>query len=124
MGKKFGDLIDDIVNEHARTGGFDDLQGKGKPLDLEEPTHEDYFLHKTMKNANVLPPWLELQHEIRDAIADLVKCLERGKVQDLDQRITAIHQKISRYNQQCPSPLLQKPILTPDNIYSQQDKWK
>jgi hypothetical protein len=43
VGKKFGDIIDDIVTEHARTGGFDDLQGKGKPL--EDHTHEAYFVH-------------------------------------------------------------------------------
>jgi hypothetical protein len=56
IGKKFGDLIDDIVGEHARNGGFDNLQGKGRPLDLEDTLYEDYYVYKKMKNANVILP--------------------------------------------------------------------
>ena len=48
-------------------GEFDDLPGKGRPLQLEDDSHipEDIRLaHKILKNASCLPPELELRKEI------------------------------------------------------------
>jgi len=49
-------------------GEFEDLPGKGKPLKLEDDSHlpQDLRLaYKILKNADCLPPELELRNEIR-----------------------------------------------------------
>jgi len=49
-------------------GEFDNLEGSGKPLNMEDESHiaEDLRLaHKILKNANCLPPEIELKKEIR-----------------------------------------------------------
>jgi hypothetical protein len=65
-------IIDKIAEERIREaierGDFDDLPGKGKPLDLEDDSHLPQDLrmaYKILKNANCLPPELELRKEIR-----------------------------------------------------------
>ena len=48
-------------------GEFDNLPGKGQPLQLEDDSHipEDIRIpYKILKNANCLPPELELKKEI------------------------------------------------------------
>ncbi len=66
------DVIDKIAEERIREaierGEFDDLPGKGKPLDLEDDSHlppDLRMAYKILKNADCLPPELELRKEIR-----------------------------------------------------------
>jgi hypothetical protein len=63
--------MDKIAEERIRKaiedGEFDNLEGKGKPLNLEDDRHVPADLrlaHKILKNANCLPPELELRKEI------------------------------------------------------------
>ncbi len=63
----FDKIADEKIREAMRQGEFDDLPGKGKPLSLEDDSHlpQDIRLaHKILKNANCLPPELELRKEI------------------------------------------------------------
>ena len=122
--QNFHSAIDEIVSNHAKEGGFDDLEGKGKPLDLKGERNANDYLARVMKNANVLPDWLELQHEIRDNIAGIVRLLEQNRTNKIDQELVEINLKIKKYNQKCPTPLLQKPKITLENILSQFEKWK
>ncbi len=71
MGNLF-DIMDKIAEERIREaierGEFDDLPGKGKPLDLEDDSHlppDLRMAYKILKNADCLPPELELRKEIR-----------------------------------------------------------
>jgi hypothetical protein len=64
-------ILDKIAEEKIRkaieNGEFDNLPGKGKPLDLEDDSHlpQDIRLsYKILKNAGCLPPELELRKEI------------------------------------------------------------
>jgi hypothetical protein len=66
------DIIDKIAEERIREaierGEFDDLPGKGKPLNLEDDSHlppDLRMAYKILKNADCLPPELELRKEIR-----------------------------------------------------------
>ena len=48
-------------------GEFDNLQGKGQPLNLEDDSHippELRMAYKILKNADCLPPELELRQEV------------------------------------------------------------
>jgi hypothetical protein len=63
-------FLDAIVEERIKAaqqeGAFDNLPGKGKPLNLDEDSGvpEDLRLtFKVLKNANCLPPEIELRKE-------------------------------------------------------------
>lgn len=61
-------IAEERIREAAQNGEFDNLPGKGLPLDLEDDSHlpQDIRLaYKILKNADCLPPELELRKEIR-----------------------------------------------------------
>ena len=63
----FDKIAEKKIREAMDNGEFDDLPGKGKPLKLEDDRHlpQDIRLaHKILKNADCLPPELEIRKEI------------------------------------------------------------
>lgn len=74
----FEKLIEQRINDAKRKGAFDNLPGTGKPLDLEENCniHEDLRLaYKILKNADCIPPELEVRKEIKKT-EDLLETME------------------------------------------------
>jgi DnaJ-like protein len=74
----FWRIAEERIKEAQRAGAFDDLPGKGKPLDLEDLSWvpEDLRIgYLVLKNAHVLPPEAELLKDIR-TIEDLLKHVE------------------------------------------------
>jgi hypothetical protein len=64
----FQKIIEKRIKEAQEKGEFDDLPGSHEPLAIEDDSHipEDLRLvHKILKNANCLPPELQLKKEIR-----------------------------------------------------------
>jgi hypothetical protein len=64
----FSRIIEDRIRMAQKKGEFDNLEGSGKPLNIDDDSHiaEDLRLaHKILKNANCLPPEIELKEEIR-----------------------------------------------------------
>ena len=64
----FSKIIEERIRKAQKKGVFDNLEGSGRPLNLEEDSHiaEDLRLaHKILKNANCLPPEIELKKEIQ-----------------------------------------------------------
>ncbi len=62
----YEDHISSIVKQAEKTGAFNDLPGKGKPLNLDKDLsyNPDKQLYRTLKNNHVLPRWIELSKEI------------------------------------------------------------
>jgi hypothetical protein len=61
-------IVEKKIKEAEEKGDFNNLPGKGKPLTLEDDSRipEDLRLsHKILKNADCLPPEIELRKEIR-----------------------------------------------------------
>lgn len=114
--------VDEAYYEFERNGGFSELSGKGKPLPQVDTKGDP--LQAILKNANYLPGWIELQHEIRDAIKKLHSSLEKGRTTSLNEEIEAINVKIIKYNRQVPHAYFQKTRLTSDNLAEQKDKWE
>jgi len=108
-------VTEQAIRDFERKGGFQDLPGKHKPLEV---TRGD-VLHSVLKTAHVLPAWLELQHEIRDEIGQL---LARQAMQELE-RIDAINQKIDKYNRLVPSSLFQKRRITAATLLEHYEQW-
>jgi hypothetical protein len=61
-------LADERIREAMDRGEFDDLPGKGQPLQLEDDSHlpDDIRIgYKILKNADCLPPEVAIMKEIR-----------------------------------------------------------
>ena len=83
-------LIDEKIREAIEKGEFDDLPGKGKPLDLEAyfATPEDLRLgYSVLKSAGCLPVEVELQKEIESLKARLGACDDERERQSLRKEI-------------------------------------
>ena len=74
----FHRIVEERIREAQQAGAFDNLPGKGKPLELEdlswvpEDLRAAYIL---LKNAHVLPPEAQLLKEIH-TLEDLLKYVE------------------------------------------------
>lgn len=74
----FQRLAEQRILEAQRNGEFDNLPGKGKPLELEDLSWVPQDLriaYKVLKNARVLPPEAELLKDIY-TLEDLLKHVE------------------------------------------------
>ena len=81
----FAKLADNRIREAMEAGDFDDLQGKGQPLNLEDDSHIPVKLrmaYKILKNADCLPPEVVLRQEVvqlQDLVASLSDEAEKLK---------------------------------------------
>lgn len=60
-------LIDQKIREAMEQGEFNDLSGKGSPIDLAENPYEDpdwRTAHRLLRNAGFAPSWIEERKEI------------------------------------------------------------
>ena len=64
----FSKIVEQRIEQARKEGVFDNLPGTGKPLDLPDDRHipEDLRMaYKILKNADCLPPEIELRKEIK-----------------------------------------------------------
>jgi hypothetical protein len=74
----FARIAENRIREAMNAGEFDNLEGKGQPLKLEDESHippELRMAYRILKNADCLPPELELRQEVV-RLQDLVASLE------------------------------------------------
>jgi hypothetical protein len=103
------------IQEAIRNGelDMDNLPGKGKPLQLEDDSHipeELRLAYKILKNADCLPPELELKKEIV-RMRDLLEGID-----DLDEKYRVMKKlnfKIMKLNMMRPV----SPLLEEDQVY-------
>ncbi len=103
----FQKIIEKRIQEAQDNGDFDNLPGKGKPIQFEDDRNipeELRLTYKILKNADCLPPELELRKEIR-TMEDMLDSIpdEKEKV----RHIKRINYKIMQLNMMGKgSPLL------------------
>jgi hypothetical protein len=103
------------IQEAIRNGELDNLPGKGKPLNLDDDSHipeELRLAYKILKNADCLPPELELKKEIvqlRDLLQGMEDVEERYR---LSKRLNFQIMKLNMTRR--VSPLLEE-----DQVYYQ-----
>ncbi|MCG3418627.1 DUF1992 domain-containing protein [Oceanobacillus jordanicus] len=106
---EYKDHLSEIIKKAEREGHFEDLPGKGKPLQLGQDylNPEEKQLYKTMKDNNVLPRWVELANKIDQLKEELsqIEGKERAK------KIKQINKIVKEYNFACP-PSLQRNRIT------------
>src|SRR5438309_7999450 len=92
------------IREAMAEGAFENLRGKGRPLDLSEDPYEDPSLrmaHRLLRNNGFAPAWIEeakdLDHAIESARRDLARAIAaeapldgfRAQIADINRRILA-----------------------------------
>lgn len=103
-------LIEEMIQDAMARGAFDNLPGKGKPLDLDEDPlgQGDWLVNHILKNHHVLPDWIQLDQEIR---ADLAWLKEHPDHPGRADRLAEVNRKIDRFNLIVPSLSLQRPRI-------------
>lgn len=78
-GRDWESWIDQQIREAQEQGAFEDLPGKGKPLDLTpNPYAQERELEfKVLKDAGYAPEWIELDKAIRGRLGQARKTLSR-----------------------------------------------
>ena len=109
----FQKIIEKKIKKAQDRGEFDDLPGSGEPLKIEDDSHvpEDLRLsYKILKNADCLPPELQLKKEIRQ-MEDMLEKIQDEK--EMYRQLKRINYKITKLN------LLGKgsPLLEQTEIY-------
>jgi hypothetical protein len=104
----FQKIIEKKIKEAQKKGEFDHLPGSGRPLRMENDSQipDDLRLaYKILKNADCLPPELQLKKEIRQ-MEDLLTSIPDEK--EKYRQIKKINFKIMRLNMMGKkSPLLE-----------------
>ena len=91
-------LAEEAIVRHMQEGGFDHLEGKGRPLpeeDLSMVPEDLRMAWRILKNAGCLPPELEREKEIRTAL-DLLEGVrdERERYRQM-QRVNFMIRKLN-----------------------------
>jgi DnaJ family protein C protein 28 len=121
--------IDDSIKQAMQTGQFDNLPGKGKPLNLDENPFADpewELAHHVLKNSGFTLPWIEtrqqIEKELAEARADLKRAWEwrqsaaaqntlsaqvelqwQQSSSAFREKIVSLNKRIRDYNLQAPS---------------------
>lgn len=86
----FDRIVEAIIKEAMERGEFDDLPGKGKPIDLTEyfETSEDVRMaNSVLKNAGMTSCEVDLLKEIAELKQVLTAVLDEKKKQEIEQQI-------------------------------------
>jgi hypothetical protein len=86
----FDRIVEAIIKEAMERGEFDNLPGKGKPIDLTEyfETPEDVRLaNSVLKNAGMTSREVDLLKEIAELKQILVAVLDEKKKAEIEQQI-------------------------------------
>jgi DnaJ family protein C protein 28 len=131
--------IEEIIRRAMEEGEFDDLPGKGKPLQLDNNPHQDpewRAAHNILKSSGFSLPWIEALREIEDQLQEARTALSRSwrwylaelagenepgqianewnrSVKSFHEQISAINEEIRSYNLQVPNERFQ---LQPLNV--------
>ncbi|MDZ7696002.1 MAG: DnaJ family domain-containing protein [Deltaproteobacteria bacterium] len=94
----FERIIEERIKQAQAKGEFDELPGRGAPIVFEDDSHvpEDLRLaYKILRNADCLPPELELRREIRQ-MEDMLDAIPDEK--EKYRQIKKINYKIMQLN--------------------------
>lgn len=102
-------IVEKKIKDAQRRGDFDNLPGQGEPLNMDDDRHvpEDLRIaYKILKNADCLPPELELKKEIKQ-MEDMLEHIPDEK--ERYRQMKRINHKIMKLNMMGhKSPLLEE----------------
>ncbi len=110
-------IAEERIKQAIKDGEFDDLKGKGKPLELKEDPfvpEELRLAYKILKNAGFLPPELELRKEIA-TLEELLENSTEKELKDYHRATKRLNFLIMKLNQMRRCPV----ILEKEQYYRQ-----
>jgi DnaJ family protein C protein 28 len=130
-------LTEKKLREAIENGEFDDLPGKGEPIDLRENPFEDPDLrvvHRLLRNAGFAPAWIEERKDI-DAELEAARIKlsrawglfgESGKapsdpaweriVREFREEVAELNRWISLYNLKAPAAAFQRKLIDAEKL--------
>lgn len=132
-------VADQLIEEAIARGEFDDVPGKGQPLDLR-PTEADrqgmWAIEQVLSGGNFKPEWIEDRRDIESRLAEARKALARAWLWRQDalargegyamvtrqgDRATAafrdevakLNKRIRAYNLKAPTPAVHLRVIDP-----------
>jgi enterochelin esterase family protein len=103
--------IDSAIDEAIKSGEWDHLPGKGKPLELLTLTPDEQA-HKLLKDAGFVPDWIALRQQIEIIESELTEkgrvACDADAVHAIEQRCDELNAMIRQHNRLVPSPVLQR----------------
>jgi DnaJ homolog subfamily C member 28 len=130
---KWESLVDKLIRESMERGEFDELPGKGEPLDLKENPFENPDLrtaHRLLRNAGFGPAWLEDQKDIDARLNNAGATLRRARdlyrdeipqgarwqraVQEFRETVAELNQRIRMYNLKAPGTVFHRKVFDAD----------
>jgi len=130
-------LTEKKLREAIENGEFDDLPGKGEPIDLKENPFEDPDLrvvHRLLRNAGFAPAWIEERKDIDAEFEAARTKLSRawalfgkgGKspsdsewersVREFREKVAELNQRIRIYNLKAPAAVFHRGHIDTDKI--------
>ncbi len=135
---KWESLVDRLIREGMERGEFEDLLGKGEPVDLSENPFENPDLrtaHRLLRNAGFAPAWLEERKDIdsrlSQAEATLVRASDlyreeipggprwRRAVQEFRETVDELNQRIRMYNLRAPGTIFHRKVFDAQRLIRQ-----
>lgn len=134
---RFESLTEKKLREAIENGEFDDLPGKGEPIDLRENPFEDPDLrtvHRLLRNAGFAPAWIEERKDIDAKLASAQTKLKRawalfgreGKapseaewkrsVKEFRELVLELQQRIRIYNLKAPAAVFHRKHIDVEKI--------
>lgn len=98
-------MADEAISRAMKEGVFDRLEGRGKPLRLEDDSHipEDLRMaYKILRNAGFVPREIEEDREIERAVDLLAACTDE---QERYRRIQKLNLMVTRMNMRRSRPI-------------------
>lgn len=133
-------LTEKKLREAIENGEFDNLPGKGKPVDLEENPFEDPDLrvvHRLLRNAGFAPAWIEERKDIDLELETALTKLRRGWqlfsaggetpsgaewercLREFRTLVAGLNERIKMYNLKAPAAVFHRKHLDADRILEQ-----
>jgi hypothetical protein len=113
-------IAENKIKSAQAEGVFDDLDGKGKPVHLDDispAASEQFMANHILKTNRFLPVWLEDRRQLQQEISACLETLRRETSIQKD-KMEAIHQlnrRISGYNLRVPVDSLRlMPVTIPE----------
>lgn len=130
---KFESVVDKLIRESIERGEFDDLSGKGEPVDLSENPFEDPDVrtaYRLLRNAGFAPAWVEDRKDIEASLHQARTTLLRARdlyrdempdgarwqraVREFREVVAELNQRIRMYNLKAPSTVFHRKVFDID----------
>jgi len=138
-------LVEKKIREAIEEGEFDNLPGKGQPVDLRENPFEDpdlRMVHRLLRNAGFAPAWIEerkhIEAEFKIALAQLSRAWNlfggsqtaaehpewQRTLGEFRQAAAELNQRIKIYNLKTPAAAFQRMLIDAERVIREvrQDK--